>query len=88
MITTRKMSIIAGWMMGIIIAIIAVLNLVYVHPVPGIVVLLVASVLFPPVGMMFRKYLDRDIPFALKIFLFVMIIWFTLGVSDLGDMID
>jgi hypothetical protein len=38
--------------------------------------------------MMFRKYLGRDIPFALKIFLFVIIIWFTLGVSDLGDMID
>jgi hypothetical protein len=88
MITTSKMSIIAGWMMGIIIAVISVLNLVYVHPVPGIIILLVSSGLFPPVGMMFRKYLGRDIPFALKIFLFVMIIWFTLGVSDLGDMID
>ncbi len=74
MITTSKMSIIAGWVMGISIAVIGVLNLVYVHPVPGIVVLLVASVLIPPVGMMFKKYLSRDIPFAFKIFLFIMII--------------
>jgi len=82
------MSNIAAWVMGTIIAIIGILNLVYVHPVPAIIILLVSLVLFPPAGMMFKKYLGRDIPFALKLFLFVTIIWFTLGVSDLGDMID
>jgi len=88
MITSSKLSIIAGWVMGTIIAIIGLLNLVYVHPVPGIVILLVSLVLFPPAGIMFRRYLGRDIPFAVKLFLFVATIWFTLGVSDLGDMID
>ncbi|MGZ8550271.1 MAG: hypothetical protein ACXWV2_06405 [Chitinophagaceae bacterium] len=77
-----------SWILGIIVFIIGALNLFLVHPVPGIVGLLLSFLFFPMTNDVLKQYFGFTIPIVAKIILGIMIIWFTLGVSDLGDMID
>ncbi|MEJ8757112.1 hypothetical protein WG947_08900 [Pontibacter sp. H259] len=79
---------ISGWVFGIVLVVIGVLNLFLVHPVPGIAYLLLSLVYFPPANVYLKKVVGITIPVILKIILGIVLIMFTLGVSDLGDMID
>lgn len=90
MLTHNKPDVwgISGWAFGLVVMIIGVFNILLVHPVPGIVYLLLSLVYFPPANAIFRKKLGFSIPLVVKITLGIVIIMFTLGVSDLGDMID
>ena len=79
---------IISWLFGTAVFAIGVLNLFLVHPVPGVVYLLLSFIYFPPANAILKKMTGFSILLAVKIILGVIIIWFTLGVSDLGDMID
>ena len=79
---------IISWIFGIIVFAIGVLNLFLVHPVPGIVFILLSLIFIPHTNKIVRKAFGFSIPLTIKIILGIIIIWFTLGVSDLGDMID
>ena len=81
-------SAIVKWIFGIIVFTIGLLNIILIHPVPGIVYILLSLFYFPPVNNVFRDWFGIRIPTIIKIILGVIIIWFTLGVSDLGDLID
>jgi hypothetical protein len=83
-----RTSPIIGWLFGIVVSAIGVLNLFLVHPVPGVIYLLLSLLYFPPINKMLKERFDFSIPPLAKILLGIVIIWFTLGVSDLGDMID
>lgn len=83
-----KFSDIIGWLTAIIVFVIGVLNIFLVHPVPGIVYILLSMVYLPPANAFLQKRTGWLIPALPKIILGVVIIMFTLGVSDLGDMID
>lgn len=69
---------------GIAVLLIGVLNLWLVHPVPGVVGVLLSLVYVPAL----RRRFDVAVPVAVRIAIGVAVLWFTLGVSDLGDMID
>jgi len=73
---------------AIVVFVIGVLNLVLVHPVPGIVYMLLAILYLPRTNDLLRRKFGVSIPPALKIAFGIFILWFTLGISDLGDMID
>ena len=75
-----------SWIFALVLAILGVLNLIYIHPVPGSVYLIFAIIMIPPSNLLLRKMLGFAIPFAVKAVLFIVISWFTLGVSDLADM--
>ncbi len=77
-----------GWIFGAVVLAIGVLNLFLVHAVPGVVYLVLSLVYLPPANAVVEKKFGFSIPLVVKIFLGVIIIWFTLGVSDLGNMID
>lgn len=77
-----------SWIFGTIVFVIGVLNLFLVHPVPGVVYLLLSLLYFPPTNALLKKMVGFPIPAVVKIILGIVIIMFTLGVSDLGDMID
>ena len=79
---------IISWMFGTVLIVTGVLNIMLVHPVPGIAYFLLSLVYFPPVNVLQRKMLGFSVPTIIKIILAIAIIMFTLGVSDLGDMID
>ncbi len=86
----RKKSLfcISGWTFGMLVFIIGILNIFLVHPVPGIVYLILSVVYIPLFNDFLKKKTGFSIPIVIKIILGVVIIWFTLGISDLGDMID
>lgn len=77
---------ILGWTFGMVVLATGILNLVLVHPVPGMIYLVLSLVFFPPVNNLVIKTTGYNIPTTLKIILGIMIVWFTLGISDLGEM--
>ena len=79
-------ALLAGWLFGLILVIIGVMNLLLVHPVPGIAYLTFSLIYFPPVNEWLRAKFGFRIPSAVKIILGIFIMWFTLGVSDLAEM--
>lgn len=79
---------IISWIFGITVFAVGILNIFLVHLVPGVVYLVLSLIYLPPANAVFKKKLGFSIPIAVKIILGIFIIMFTLGVSDLGDMID
>lgn len=77
-----------GWIFCVAVLVVGLLNMFLVHPVPGIVYLLLSLVYFPPTNTFLRKTFGYSIPLVVKLVLALIIVIFTLGVSDLGDMID
>ena len=77
-----------GWLVAILVITIGILNLLFVHPVPGIAYLLLSCVYLPPINTIIKNSLGFAIPLLVKIILGVALFMFTFGVSDLGDMID
>jgi len=59
-----------------------------VHLVPGIIYLLLSFIYFPPANALLKERTGFSIPLIVKIGLGIVIIMFTLGVSDLGDIFD
>lgn len=75
-----------SWFFGVVIFTLGILNLFQVHPVPGIIYILLSSLFIPQTNKLFRKNVGFTIPLAVKILLGLVIFWFTLGVSDLAEM--
>ncbi|WP_017730516.1 hypothetical protein [Nafulsella turpanensis] len=73
---------------SVVMAVTGILNMILVHPVPGIIYLLLAIFYLPATNGWLSKKFNFPIPAVVKIILGIIIIMFTLGVSDLGDMID
>ena len=78
----------AGWLFGLLLIGIGVANLLLVHPVPAIGYGLVSLVYLPPVGAVLKGRFGMSIPVVVKLALAIVVVMFTLGVSDLGDMLD
>jgi hypothetical protein len=78
----------AAWLFGLIVLGIGVANLLLVHPVPAVAYALVSLVYFPPASAALKDRFGVSIHPVARILLAIGVIMFTLGVSDLGDMID
>jgi hypothetical protein len=79
---------IGSWIFGIIVVAIGLLNLFLIHPVPGIAYLLLSFLYFPPAHTLIWKRVGFPVELGVKVILAIIVVMFTLGVSDLGDMID
>lgn len=78
----------AGWVFGLMVLGIGVANLLWVHPVPAAAYTLVSLVYLPPASAALKDKFGFSIPAVVKVILGVVVVMFTLGVSDLGDMLD
>jgi hypothetical protein len=86
--TKISTSDIIGTSIGFIVFAIGISNLVWVHPVPGILFILTSLIYLPVANEIFKRDLGFRIPLTVKVILAIVIIWFTLGISDLGDILD
>ena len=77
-----------NWIFSFILIIIGLLNIVLVHPVPGLIYLALSIIYLPPANSFIQTKWSLSIPNLIKIILAIVVFIFTLGVSDLGDMID
>jgi hypothetical protein len=75
-----------GWLFAMLLVTIGILNLIYIHPVPGGIYLFLSLLYMPPLNELLRQKTGRVMPMAVKIVLGVVVMWFTLGVSDLAEM--
>lgn len=76
---------IVSFVFGLLLLTIGIMNVFMVHPVSGIIYILVSLVFFPPTNNILKKTLNFTIPFKLKLIIFILIMWFTLGVGDLSE---
>ncbi len=84
--TSSRVSIIASWLFGIVLVSIGILNMIFVHPAPGFVYLVLSLIYFPPSYNYFESISGLRIHGILKIILGILIMWGTLGVGDLAHM--
>lgn len=80
---TLHISTICNGIFAVILITIRILNVFLVHPIPGIIYLLLSFIYLPPTNDLLRKRFGFQISPVIKIFLGVVLIMFTLGVSDL-----
>lgn len=76
---------ITGWLFFLVLLTLGILNLILVHPVPGIIYLFLSLIFIPPTNPFLQKKFGFSIPWALKVILGIVIVWFTLGISDLAE---
>ncbi len=76
------------WLFALLLIAVAVANLLLVHPVPAAGYLIASLVFLPPVHALFKRRWRFTVHPIIRIVLGVVIVMFTLGVSDLGDLLD
>lgn len=78
----------AAWVFGALLVATAVANLAWVHPVPAVGYLVASLLYLPPATASLRRRSGIRIHPVFQVGLGIAIVMFTLGVSDLGDMLD
>ena len=73
------------WLFAALVLAIGVANLMFVHPVPALGYALVSLVYLPPANALLRDRFGIAIHPVAKIALGIVIVLFTLGVSDMID---
>lgn len=73
-----------SWIFGLLVFIAGILNLFLEHPVPGITILLVSMLYFPPGDTFCFKLFGVPVPFAVKFLLGFIMVWLILGVVTSG----
>jgi hypothetical protein len=77
-----------NWIFFIVFISLALLNMIFVHIVPGLIYLLISFVYLPPSNNLIKKKFGIIMPKLIKIILAVLVLWFTLGVSDLLEIVE
>lgn len=79
---------VANWLFGILVFTIGVLNIIWIDIRPGIIYIILSALYFIPAELITKNKTSLKILKVFKIIFAILILWFTLGISDLGDMID
>ncbi len=75
------------WAFAAVFFITGVLNLVLVHPVPGLFYVCLSALYLPVVDAALKSKLKFTVPFAVKVILGLVILWGTLAVGDLAEVL-
>lgn len=80
---------IAGWIFGIVVLAIGVINMFWGNdPGYGVFIVLLSFAFFPPVNTILKTKTGYRIPPVLKILLGLFILWSALGVAELFNKIN
>jgi len=77
-----------NWIFFTLFVSIGVLNIIFVHFVPGIIYILISFIYLSFTNTFIKKIFGFSIPIAMKIIIALIVLWFTLGVSDLMEMFE
>lgn len=86
MMARLSISNFVSWVLATIFLVLGVMNLIYVHPVPGIFYILFSCFFAPPFNTLLKLKTGWVIPLWIKIILGSIILWGTLAVGDLAEM--
>lgn len=76
-----------GWLLAALFTAIGVLNLMLVHPVPGIFYLVLAVGYLPLVDDAIKRKTGLSVPFWAKLIFALLVLWGTLAVGDLAEIL-
>lgn len=74
------------WILIGLFLIVGCLNILLVHPVPGIFYIVLALTYLPQTNKLLKKNLKFQIPDLLKIIFGLVVLWGTLAVGDLAEL--
>ena len=78
-----------GWLFGILVLLIGLINTFWGNDLGfGVFHILLSFVYFPPTNVIFKKITSFSIPIIIKILLGLFIIWVALGVGELFNKIE
>ncbi len=80
-------NIFISWLFGLLFVGIGVLNIALVHPVPGIAYLVIALLYFPITNTFLKTKARFAIPLGAKVTVGLVVLWGTLAVSDLAEVL-
>ena len=83
-----KSADVVGWACGLLLLGLALAYLRWVHPVPALACVLLALACLPPTEVVLARGIDLRLPGVAKVAMVLAALWFSLGVSDLGDLLD
>ena len=76
------------WIFCLLFFVLGVLNIIFVHVVPGIIYLVFSLLYLPATNTFFKNRFGFLIPFALKVVFGLVVLWATLAVGDLMEMFE
>ena len=78
-----------GWLFGLAVFAIGIINMFWGNDFGfGVFLLLLSFLYFPPVNVLIKKRFGFSVHYLVKIFLAIFILWAALGVGELFDKID
>ena len=77
-----------GWVFGLAFLVIGVLNVLLIHPVPGVFYLLLSLLYLPPADALLRKRFGFSAPLRVKVVVGLVVLWGTLAMSELAEKFD
>lgn len=87
--TNRFLMAITGWLFGLAVFAIGIINMFWGNDFGfGVFLLLLSFLYFPPVNVLLKKRFGFSVHYLVKIFLGIFILWAALGVGELFDKID
>lgn len=78
---------IISWLFSIVFLVIGVLNVILVSVVPGVFYFLLSLIYVPQTNIFLSKKIGFTIPIIVKIIVGVVVLWGTLAVGDLGEVL-
>jgi len=76
-----------SWVFCLIFLVLGILNMFLVHVVPGGFYILLALFYYPPITTFLKIRLGFSIPPVAKIILGIIVLWATLAVGELAEMV-
>ena len=76
------------WIFCTIFCLLGILNMIYVHIVPGIIYLILSFVYLPKTNVLLQENFGFSFPSILKIIAGLVILWATLAVGDLFELFE
>jgi hypothetical protein len=85
--TISKIFEVISWILGLLFIVTGILNLILVHWVPGTFYLIISVVYLPQANHVLKKKFGFSISLAAKIIFGLVILWGTLAVGDLAEIL-
>ncbi|TBW28290.1 hypothetical protein [Gramella sp. KN1008] len=86
MIYNLKLSIIVGWLFGVFVLVVGIMNLLRGNdPGLGVTYVVLSVIYFPPVNRILKDLFGFSISYYLKAALAILIIWVTLAVGAIAE---
>lgn len=77
-----------NWICIGVFILLGILNMIYIHVVPGLIYIGLAILYLPATNQFIKRRFGGSIPFSLKMIIFLLVIWATLGVGNLFELYE